>query len=236
MDKEKKKPAENVHKGHRQRMRAKFLAHGLEAFPQHEALELLLYYAYSQKNTNEIAHNLLKKFGSLAGVFDADFKSLTEVEGVGEQTAVLLMLQSAMCRMYMADKYQEIKNRQITPTNAGEYITTLFYGYTNEIFYLLSLDNECRLISSDIVARGTVDNIAVYSREVVKKALETKAAFVIMAHNHPNGVLIPSDRDIKTTKVIENALSYINVKLIDHIIVANDRFISLAKEYHIIKK
>ena len=230
-----KKP-ENVHKGHRQRMRAKFLAHGLEGFPQHEALELLLYYTNSQKNTNELAHRLLKKFGSLAGIFDADFKSLTAVEGVGEQTAVLLMLQAPMWRMYMADKYQAIKNRQITPTNAGEYITTLFYGYTKEIFYLLSLDNECRLISADIVARGTVNNVAVYSREIVKQALENNAAFAIMAHNHPNGVLVPSQQDLKTTKVIESALHFINVKLIDHIIVANNRFISLAKDYHAIGK
>ncbi len=230
------KKTENVHKGHRQRMRAKFLAQGLEAFPQHEALELLLYYAYSQKNTNVIAHNLLKRFGSLSGVFDADFQSLIQVEGVGEQTAVLLMLQSAMCRMYLADKNQAVKNRQITPTNAGEYLKTLFYGYTNEIFYMLSLDNECRLISADIVARGTVNNVAVYSREIVKKALETKAAFVIMSHNHPNGVLLPSEQDIKTTRVIDQALSFINVKLIDHIIVADNRYISLVKEYHVLEK
>lgn len=217
-------------------MRAKFRQHGIEAFQQHEALELLLYYAYTQKNTNEIAHRLLKKFGSLSGVFDASFESLVSVDGVGEQTAILLMLQSSMCRLYMADKYQGVKNMQITPTNAGEYIKNLFYGYTNEIFYLLSLDSECRLISADIVSQGTVNNVAVYSREIVQKALDTKAAFAIVAHNHPNGVLLPSDQDIKTTKVIEKGLSFVNVRLLDHIIVANDRYISLAKDYHVFEK
>ena len=227
---------ENPHKGHRERMRRKFLEHGIDSFEQHEILELLLFYSYPQRNTNIIAHNLLKKFGSLSGVFDADYKSLTEVEDVGENTATLLKLQSAMCRIYMEDKFKEVKNEQLTPANAGDYVKTLFYGYTTEVFYLLSLDVECRLISADIISKGTVNSAPVYSREVVKKALDTGAAFAILAHNYPNGALFPSDSDIKITKMIEDALSYIKVRLIDHLIVADNRYISLAKEYHVFDK
>lgn len=227
---------ENPHKGHRERMRKKFLEHGIDSFEQHEILELLLYYSYTQKNTNIIAHNLLKKFGSLSAVFDADYKSLMEVEDVGETTATLLKLQSAMCRIYMEDKFKDVKNEQMTPANAGSYVKTLFYGYTTEVFYLLSLDAECRLISADIISKGTVNSAPVYPREVVKKALETGAAFAILAHNHPNGALFPSDSDIKITKMIEDALSYVKVRLIDHLIVAENRYISLAKEYHVFDK
>lgn len=231
MENKMKKPTENVHKGHRQRLRKKYLEHGIESLEQHEILELLLFYVFAQKNTNVIAHNLLQRFGSLSSVLDASQKSLMDVPDIGEQAAVLLKLQSDMCRVYAQDKFHAIKNRQMTPSNAGEYIKTLFYGYTDEIFYLVSLDSECRLINADIVARGTINNVAIYSRELVKKALDTGAAFAIIAHNHPNGVLKPSEQDMITTKVIQNAFHFINVRLIDHVIVSGDQYISLQNDY-----
>ena len=226
---------ENVHKNHRNRLRRKFLVSGIEALEPHEVLELLLFYAYRQRDTNEIAHRLLKKFGSIEGVFEASIESLQEVEDVGYNTAVFLKLQSSIQRFYMKDALLRKKNLCITPDNIGDYIKCLFYGYTEEVFYIISLNADCELISADIIAKGTVNSTAVYSREVVKKALETGAVFVILAHNHPNGVLAPSEADVKTTTVLKNALNFINVRLIDHIIVSKDDHISLYKDYKIFK-
>lgn len=226
---------ENVHKAHRNRLRQRFIENDIESFQPHEVLELLLFYAYRQRDTNEIAHRLLKKFGSLSGVFEADIESLCEVEDVGYNTAVFLKLQGNIQRYYMKEKFSKAKTLKITPQTIGEYVQHLFYGYTDEVFYMISLNSECEVISSDIIAKGTVNSTALYSREVVKKALETKAVFAILAHNHPNGILAPSEADVKTTKILSEALNFINVKLIDHVIVGRGEHISLFKDYKIIE-
>lgn len=231
MEKQKK---ENLHKGHRDRLRNKFIENDIEVYESHEVLELLLYYAYRQRNTNDIAHRLINKFGTLSGVFEADIKSLMEVDGVGKETAVFLKLQSTLQRYYMKEKMQGKGMPKITPDNAGEYVKELFYGYTDEVFYLVSMDSDCRLIAYDVLAKGTVNATTVYPREVVKKALETNAKYVIMAHNHPNGVLAPSEEDVNTTRIVNEALSFVNVRLLDHIIVAGERTLSLFKSYNIL--
>lgn len=225
---------ENVHKMHRSRMRKKYAEMGLQAFAPHEVLEFLLFYSYRRVDTNEIAHRLLKKFGTISGVFDADLQSLMEVEGVGENAAIFLKLQNDLQRYCMIERFSEEKNTRITPDNIGTYASCLFYGHADEVFYMISLTADCELISADIVARGTVNSIAVYSREVVKKALETKATLVILAHNHPNGMLVPSEADIKTTKILSDALNFVNVKIIDHIIFGGGECISLLKDYDVL--
>lgn len=227
---------ENVHKNHRSRVRQKFVENGIESFQPHQVLELLLFYAYSQRDTNVIAHNLIQKFGSISGVFEASVESLMEVEDVGYNTAVFLNLQGNIQRYYMKEKFSKEKNLTITPQNIGEYVQHLFYGYSEEVFYMISLNSDCEVITADVITKGTVNTVAVYSREVVKKALETKANFVIFAHNHPSGLLAPSEDDIKTTRLLTNALSFVNVKVIDHVIVGRGEHISLFKDYKIIEE
>lgn len=229
------KKKENLHKGHRDRLRDKFIQHDIEVYEPHEVLELLLFYAYRQRDTNEIAHRLLNQFGTLSGVFEADVQSLMQVEGVGKETAVFLKLQSTLQRYYLKEKNDKSVKRKFTPEKAAEYIKTLFYGYTNEVFYMISLDSESRLISSNIITKGTVNSTAVYTREVVKKAMETNASYVILAHNHPNGVLLPSEQDKRTTALLQEGLSFINVRLIDHIIVSGDRTVSMRDDFKLIK-
>lgn len=222
------KSEENVHEGHRLRLKTKFLE-SADSLEQHEMLELLLFFARPQVNTNEIAHKLLRKFGSLAGVFEADFKSLTEVDGVKEHSATLIKLQLEMFRRYMQDKF-DVKNMKLTSENAGEYIKSLFYGYTVEVFYLILLDADFRVISAEKIATGTNNCANISSREVNRIAVNQNASYIILAHNHPNGILIPSAADINATKVIDNGLTFVNVKLIDHIIVAGDKYMSLLNE------
>ena len=131
---------QNVHKDHRKRMREKFMQDGIESFQPHEVLEMLLFYSYRQRNTNEIAHRLLDRFGSLPAVFEADIKSLTEVPDVGENTAVFLKLLACVQRYYMKEKYSKEKGKKVTPDNVAEILEPLFCGYTEEVMYMISLD------------------------------------------------------------------------------------------------
>lgn len=216
----------NIHAGHRRRLKRKLLNLDSENFEPHEALEILLFYALPQKNTNPIAHELLQRFGSLSGVLEADISDLIKVNGIKEHTATLIKLQLAMFRMYMQDKY-EIRNMKITPDNAGEYIKRLFYGYKDEVLFAIMLDSEFSLISATKINEGTNNGSSIYSREIIKKAIEANAANIILAHNHPNGLLIPSAADLKATQIIDSGLSFINVRLVDHIIVANNKFTSI---------
>ncbi len=224
----------NPHKGHRARMRKKFIENGIETFAPHEVLEMLLYYAYPQRNTNDIAHRLLNKFGSLEGVFEADVKSLMTVDGVGEGAAVLLRMQSELFRYYEREKINGARKAKITPSNVQKYIIPLFYGHTDEIFCMMSLDKDSRLISCNTLSKGTKDSVAIYPREVVKIAIENNASYVILAHNHPNGLIAPSEADKKSTVLIGKALDFVNVRLIDHLIVSGDRCMSMKKDYDFI--
>ncbi len=225
---------QNVHKDHRKRMREKFMQDGIESFQPHEVLEMLLFYSYRQRNTNEIAHRLLDRFGSLPAVFEADIKSLTEVPDVGENTAVFLKLLACVQRYYMKEKYSKEKGKKVTPDNVAEILEPLFCGYTEEVMYMISLDANCEMISLDIIGKGTVNCTTLYTREVVKKAIETKAVFVILAHNHPNGNLAPSESDKIATLELNDAFNFIHVKLLDHIIVARGDYISLARDYKLL--
>lgn len=225
----------NVHKDHRQRLREKFIL-ALEegnvdnVLQDHELLEILLYTAIPRKNTNDIAHYLMDEFGSIGGVVDADKEQLEKVFGIGENAAVLVKLVSTLAKRYIND-VNDIKNTRLTPLNIGSYIKNLFYGHTNEIAYLLFLDKDCVVRKIKRLASGTVNATPIYPREVVKLAVNERYPYVILAHNHPNSNSMPSAADMEMTKIIEKALSFVEVRLVDHVIVANDKVTSLAKNF-----
>ncbi len=219
---EKKK---NVHEGHRGRLKRK-LVNSPDSILPHEALEILLFYALPQKNTNPLAHELLQKFGSMSGVLEADFHDLMSVDGIKEHSATLIKLMQTMFKMYVGDKY-ETKKSKVTASNLRQYLSPLFIGETDESFYALMLDSEYSLISTVKLSKGTNNSSAVYPREIVKKALEVNAQNVILVHNHTNGILAPSATDVKTTEMVRQALAVINVLLIDHIIVADRHYASI---------
>lgn len=226
----------NLHKNHRERLRKKFFDSDGDILEPHEILEVLLYSVYAQRDTNQIARMLIKKFGTLYNVFEADKEELLSIPGVGEQAAAMLKLQAALLRRYNIDRVNAPENMKLTPKNAGKYIVNFFHGYRNEILMMFSLDAECKIISSAPVSKGTIDKVQVYVRDIVKYAMETKAVYIILAHNHPNGTLMASPDDIMLTLELEKAFSFINIRLIDHIIVAGDEYISLANEYKIFEK
>lgn len=219
--------AKDLHKGHRQRVRERFIKQGLKDFPPHNALELLLFYAIPRKDTNEIAHALMQKFGTISAVFDAPLEELTKVKGVSENCAVLIKMIPAYSSYYMDDRVNY--NLALNSTEKiGAFFLPKFIGQKNECVYLLCLDSKLKVLKCELLFEGSVNAVSITNRKVIETAALVGATSVALAHNHPNGVAIPSDADIATTIQLKKALQLINVELIDHIIVADDDFVSLA--------
>lgn len=218
-----------VHEGHRERLKNRFLTEGLDGFEQHQILELLLFYVIPRKDTNPIAHQLIEKYGSLAAVLEADPKDLASISGIGNNTAVLLSLIPSLARIYFKDKWRD-KPLLNSSSKAGEYMVSLFAGRNYEVFYVICLDAQNRVNYAALVHEGTINEAPVYPRLIVETALRHQANSVILAHNHPGGTLQPSSADIEVTKRITAALDAISISVVDHIIVAGDRHLSLAEK------
>ena len=216
-----------VHDGHRDRLRARFLEYGLDNFNDLNALELLLFYAIPRRDTNEIAHALLECFGSLEGVFYASERELLQVPGIGTNAAALirlvpqLMKKSALSR---PDRREVIMNS----SDAGRYFVPRFMYEQDEVVYLLCLDGQKRVIKCAEMGRGVVNCVETSIRRIVETALKYKSSSVTLAHNHPDGLALPSSEDDMVTKQVSTALALVGVSLEDHIIVAGDDFVSFA--------
>ncbi len=210
-------------------MKNRFIEEGLDAFEDHQILELLLFYAIPRKDTNELAHSLINKYGSLSGVLEADPKDLAKAPGLGENSAILLALIPSLARIYLKDRWGARPTLDST-AKAGEYVLTLCAGRTYEVFYVICLDAQHKVIYSALVHEGTIDQAPVYPRLIVETALRHKAQSVILAHNHPGGTPIPSSQDIEVTKRIQVALEQISISVLDHIIAAGEQYVSCAEK------
>ena len=224
-----KNNGKNPHKGHRERVRRRFVAGGLDGFTEHEALELLLCYAIPRRDVNGLAHRLIERFGGLAGVLDAPLDDLTETEGVGERAAVLIKLVPQLSRKYMLSHLGDGKNAVLDNVEkAGQFFVPFFHARTDEAVYLACLDPRCRLISCRVLAEGNEAFAAITIKQVLETAVRERAFSIILAHNHPNGVALPSREDDNFTRTLYRSLGLLGITLEDHIIVANDEFVSLA--------
>ncbi len=219
--------AEHQHNGHRSRMKSKFLDNGLDVFKTHEVLEMLLYYAYPRVDTNSIAHKLIDHFGSLSAVFDAPVDTLIKF-GMTENTAVLIKLIPDLLRVYLEDKHNN-KNKVINLDHVGDYFVPKFIGRENETVILLLLDSKGKELFCGAIEKGTVNATNVTIRKIVDFALRYNTCNAYIAHNHPSGVALPSRDDIITTKKIYSALNFVGVRLVDHFIVADNDYVSLAE-------
>lgn len=218
-----------LHAGHRERVRKRFLRAGLDGFEDHQVLELLLFYCYPMKDTNEIAHKLLREFGTLHNLFEADPLEIAKRCKVTENVAVLVAMVPSLARRYFTSKWEK-RDLLDTSKKAGMFAISLFTGLTVECFYLICLNNQRRLIYAEKVFEGTIAETPVYPREIVGTALKHQAVSVILAHNHPGGVLSPSRSDIDATKKIVAALGTVGVEVVDHIIVAGDKYYSFSEK------
>lgn len=207
---------------------------GLDDFAPHNVLELLLFYSIPRGDTNPIAHRLIDAFGSLSGVFDATPEELMKVSGVGESTAILISMLPQMARKYLEDKADAV-NVVGGCGDIGAYLLPKFVGRTNEALMMVSIDNKNKVISCSVVAEGTVDSAKVSRRKVMEEAMKVKATRVILAHNHPRGVAVPSAEDVAMTREIGRLFAQVGIELVDHIIIADDDYVSMAASGFAIK-
>ena len=215
------------HTGHRQRMRQRFLEYGLDNFADHNVLELLLFYAVPQKDTNGLAHDLLAAFDTLDGVFDADVESLMSVPGVKENTAALIRLVPALCRRYLMAKSEP--GQLITDSEAaGEFLKPRFVGAKNETLYMVCMDAKMKVLDCRELSSGNTTSVHLDMRQAVRIALGQNASAVLLAHNHTGGFAIPSGEDVAATLRLREVLAEVGVTLTDHIVVAGDDFVSMA--------
>ena len=224
----------SIHDGHRQRMRERFDKHGLDSFSEHEILELLLYYCIPRSNTNAVAHRLIQRFGSLVQVMEATAEELQEVEGIGASSALFLsLLQQTYRRMNISTAKKNISLAK--PEQYSRYLREFFFGRQNEVVYLVCLDAKGTLIDCYEICEGGVHTANVPMRKIIDIAIRCKAVTVILAHNHPGGLALPSYEDVQTTRRLAKALYSAEVILMDHVIVAGKDYLSMRRsgEYDI---
>lgn len=208
----------NLHEGHRNRLKTRFLENGLDSFQPHNILELLLFYSIPRKDTNDIAHELIEKFGSLSGVLDANIEDLIQVNNITENSATLIKLIPAISRAYLIDKVshtKKINNVELVK----EYLISLFHGEKNEAVYALFLNNSLDLIGHQKIHEGSVNSSLIDARKVMEHVFKANASMVIIAHNHPNGTAFPSMEDVQTTSNLMKIFQPFNIPIVEHFVV-----------------
>jgi DNA repair protein RadC len=220
------------HDQHRQRIYARFLTEGLAGFEEHTAMEFLLFLAFRRTNTNELAHLLIQKFGSLANVLDAPVEELAAVPGIGNTCAVVLKFIPEMCAYYLNNKVDAHAPLSSVEASAAFFMPKFFAKNTEEL-YVAALDDRRALLRCICMSEGISNSTNVNIAKIVSEALRCGATGVLLAHNHPRGIAAPSISDLSATNDIAQALKMVNIDLIDHLIFAQNDFISLAASGHL---
>lgn len=210
-----------MHEGHRERMKEKIRKNGADFLQPHELLETLLFYAIPRRDTNELAHRLIDKFGSFAAVFDADYNELLTVEGMGPNAAFLIKLVPDLFRTCELNRKKDIVRFDCMST-ACEFGIALFLGKTNEVVYAVLLDNALRKIDCIEIMNGAINSVVFDLRALYRECINKRAAAVMLYHNHPGGLSVPSREDIEFTYQLEAKLADISIALIEHFVVADN--------------
>lgn len=221
----------SIHEGHRQRLKNRFRREGLDNFDELYVLELLLFYCVPRRDTNPLAHKLLETFGSLNGVLNASREELEKVEGVNGNISTFLSLITQVGRYYQV-KQSEPGRILNTIDQCGNYLVPYFYGREVETVFMLCLDAKCKVICCKKVGEGSVNSANIPVRRIVEMALAVNATTVVLAHNHPSGLAIPSADDVQTTLRVAKALDAVELILADHIVVSKDDFVSIVQSQY----
>lgn len=211
---------ENVHKGHRERLKRRFRSAGLAAFEDHNVLELLLFYAIPLRDTNPTAHRLIQKFGSLNGALDAPLEELTRVEGVGENAATLISLVGQIAALHSARSAGAIIDRRFDYNKTGAYLSSILAGADREQVYAMFFDHRMDCLGEMMLHAGSINGAAFAHRKLADSLSLYGADYVVLAHNHPGGIHIPSGDDLDTHDQIKKFLSGLRVGLVEHYIIA----------------
>jgi DNA repair protein RadC len=229
----------NVHRGHRKKMRQRFItSDNLDGFADHEVLELLLYYAYPMRDTNELAHRFIDSYGSLYNLMNDAPENIMERLKVTENVAVLISL---IPKLYSRCQISGFGTKPTISgfTSASRYFTALLGGESKESLCMLLLNKQKKLIAEIRLASGSVDGANLTTDTVVRQAIACKASYAVIGHNHPSGGKKPSREDVAATDKIIRALSLIGVTVMDHIIVCSNDYkenFSFAREGYFFKK
>jgi len=216
---------------HRQRLRQRFLKVGLDGLAEHEVIELLLTLAIPRVDVKEQAKELLQRFGSLRGILDAPLEELRKVKGIGSVTPVALKIIRAMATLYLQQTAEGV-DVVASPDHLKDFWRMKIGALQNEVFEVAYLDSGMRLLRDGVerMEEGTIDRAVVYPRRVVESALRRGAAAVVLAHNHPNGDVKPSEQDKLLTRAVVLAAETVNLRVVDHLIVSSDEVFSFRKE------
>lgn len=223
------KAKNNIHAGHRKRMREKAEVMGFDNLPEHEQLEMLLFYIIPRGNTNETAHALIAKFGSLYGVLSAEIEDLEKVDGVGHKSAEFLHSLPVIAKAIMSSKHAFIDSdtsRDERIKNIKEFVRGQFINTVMERVIAVYISPSLKIIKCVTLNDGTFDKVSFEKSRVVRDAITYKAAHVVLSHNHPSGAAFPSEADIYLNSEIENALRNVGVEMLDHIIVGGSGYFS----------
>lgn len=217
--------------GHRERLRKRYIKSGLEGFNDYEVLELLLTYSIARKDVKPIAKELIEKFGTIDEIAKSDVKSLLEVDGIGEGSAVFLKLIGDIALILYREKIEDKDILTIKSKNSLLSYLRGEIGYSpREEFKILFLDSSNKLIASETLFYGTIDKSAIYPREIVERVIKNRAKSVIFAHNHPSGSISPSKKDIELTQYMYDSLKLLEIRLLDHIIITKNSYFSFLEE------
>ncbi len=214
---------QNRGKGHRGRLRDRFLDNGLDGFTDAEILELLLTFGTPRSDCKEPARALLKELGSFSAVLDAPPPVLEKVNGVGRKSSFALSFVHAVASHYLKDR---VRGKRYLHSSAAvcDYLIHELRGLKREVFKVIYLDSAHAIIDAETMGEGSLNRNAVYPREVIRKALDRHAAALILAHNHPSGALQPSKEDVKMTTTLHFLCSCMELQLLDHIIIGNGSY------------
>ena len=214
-------------KGHRQRLREKFLKNGLDGFLDYEIIELLLTLGTPRKDCKQSAKDALKKFGSLKAVLEAEPAELKEIKGIGDNNVFGLKIAQSVSRRYLADRIID-KDFIRSADEVIDYLKHNLRDKSREVFLVIYLNGRNQILKMEELFQGTLTTSAVYPREVVKRALVNDAAALVFVHNHPSGNPNPSQDDLIITKKLKEAAQAIDVSVHDHLIIAGNDVYSFA--------
>lgn len=196
-------------------------------------VEFILTYALARKDTKPLAKKLLKTFGSLRGIFEAPLERLTEVEGIGEHSAILIKLIKAAGERTLRENLFECRDVIASPGDLIAYLRSKMEWLKDEQFRLIYLNTRNQVIEEEVLQEGTVDQAVVYPRKVMERALALKATALILVHNHPGGSPTPSSEDRELTRTLVQAAENLQIKVHDHLIIGREGHFSF-RENHLI--
>lgn len=217
---------QGIHDNHRERMRKRFQENGFDSFSEHEVLEYLLFHAIPRKDVNPIAHELIDHFGGLDRVLETDEKELMKVNGIGPSAARLISVILATDRYYRMMKTRPpktVKNLE----EIGNHMEALLYGAKVEMVYAMYLDDRNHILKVEKCFEGTINASTIFVNMITSRMITLGATQIVISHNHPGGLALPSREDMVLTTHLQSKLNTLGLKLLDHVIVAPDGYVSL---------